>query len=99
MIRCHLLALLLVLFSGVAKADQVSEARDHYERGTTLYDLGKYIDAAHEYEAAFNLKSDAALLFNLGQAYRLGGDIASAVRAYRAYLRRLPDAPNRNEVE
>jgi tetratricopeptide (TPR) repeat protein len=83
----------------VASADARSDAREHYERGTTLFDLGKYIDAAHEYEAAFNIRSDPALLYNIGQAYRLGGDPASATRAYRSYLRRVPDASNRDEVE
>ena len=98
--RTTLLALVVALCaSGVASADNRVVAKQHYERGTTLYDLGKYLEAAHEYEAAFDAHSDPALLFNIGQAFRLGGDNASATRAYRSYLRRLPDAPNRAEVE
>ena len=100
MIRTAVILLGMWMFpAGVAVADELSEARTHYDRGTTLFDLGKYIDAAHEYEATFSLKSDPALLFNIGQAYRLGGDNASAIRAYRSFLRRLPDAQNREEVE
>ena len=83
----------------IAIADDRTAAKQHYERGTTLYDLGNYIAAAHEYEAAYDAHSDAALLFNIGQAYRLGGDNASAIRAYRSYLRRVPNAENRGEVE
>src|SRR5262249_50728443 len=56
-------------------------------------------DAAKEYEEAYRIKSDPVLLFNIGQAYRLGGEHADALRSYKAYLRRLPEAPNRREVE
>lgn len=89
----------MVIAPTSAIADNLSAAKQHYDRGTTLYDLGKYLDAAHEYEAAFDAHSDPALLFNIGQAYRLGGDNASAIRAYRSYLRRVPSAENRGEVE
>lgn len=96
----RLLALLWLigLFAGTARAD-VSEARKHYERGTALYDLQRYGEAAKEYELAFEQQPDAALLFNLGQAYRLAHQYASAIGAFRSYLRRMPDAPNRPEVE
>ncbi|MDB5937629.1 MAG: TonB-dependent receptor [Massilia sp.] len=80
-------------------ADDVSAAKLHYERGTTLYDLQRYLEAAKEYEAAFEAKNDPALLFNIGQAYRFGGDYIRAITAFRSYLRRLPDASNRSEVE
>jgi hypothetical protein len=35
----------------------------------------------------------------LGQAYRLTGNASQALLAYKAYLRNVPDAPNRAEVE
>ena len=93
------LALLLVAGAATtARADEAQEARTHYDKGTTLYDLGQYIEAAHEYEAAFKLRQSPPLLFNIGQAYRLGGEYGSALRAYRSYLRRSPEAPNRAEV-
>ena len=80
-------------------ADVRNDARTHYERGTSLFDLGKYHDAAVEYEKAYELKNDPALLFNIGQAYRLANDHLEALTAYRSYLRRSPDAPNRVEVQ
>jgi tetratricopeptide (TPR) repeat protein len=93
------LALLLVAGTATtAFADEAQEARTRYEKGTTLYDLGQYIEAAHEYEAAFKLRQSPPLLFNIGQAYRLGGEYGSALRAYRSYLRRSPEAANRAEV-
>ena len=83
-----------------AAADEVTQsARGHYTQGTKLYDLGRYHDAAKEYEAAFELKDDPALLFNIAQAYRLGHDYADSIRAYKSFLRRVPDTEQRAQVE
>jgi tetratricopeptide (TPR) repeat protein len=85
---------------GSARAESSTvAAKAHYEKGTTLYDLGKYLEAAREYEEAYSAKNDPALLFNIAQAYRLGGDSPAALRTYRSYLRRVPDASNRQDVE
>jgi tetratricopeptide (TPR) repeat protein len=93
-------SILLILFLATpALADDIGEARAHYQKGGKLYDLGKYLDAAKEYEAAYQIKDDPVLLFNIGQAYRLARSYPDAIRAYRSYLRRRPDAPNRAEVE
>jgi tetratricopeptide (TPR) repeat protein len=91
-----LLATLLV--AAPARAGTAT-AREHYVRGTKLFDLGKYKEAAEEYELAYQEKDDPALLYNIAQAYRLAGDNESALRAYRGYLRRQPTTPNRAEVE
>jgi tetratricopeptide (TPR) repeat protein len=93
-----LVALLLLAATGQARADDAAVARKHYERGTTLYDLRRYREAAAEYERAFELRNEPSLLFDIGQAYRLAGDYEPALRSYRAYLRRLPNAPDRPEV-
>jgi tetratricopeptide (TPR) repeat protein len=97
----RLVAAVLLLLGAArgARADEATVAREHFRQGTKLYDLGQYLGAAKEYEAAFRAVDDPSLLFNIGQAYRLGGDAASAVRAYRAFLRRLPDSLERPEVE
>jgi len=99
-------AVVLTLFSiGIpvvahaAPPDEVVQAREHYRKGTKAYDLGRYLEAAKEYEAAYEIKDDPALLYNIAQAYRLGGNVNEALRSYRSFLRRLPDAPNRAEVE
>lgn len=88
-----------LIASAPAVADSVSIAKQHFEAGTKAYDLGHYDEAVKEYEAAYRAKDDPALLFNIGQAYRGLGDAQAAIRAFRSYLRRLPDAPNRAEVE
>lgn len=85
--------------AGRVAAQDLSEARKHYELGTKYYDLQRYADAAKEYEAAFVIKDDPALLFNIGQAYRLARNPRKAIGAYRSYLRRVPNDPRRAEVE
>ena len=84
----------------VARAeDDTASAKDHYQRGTKLYDILKYREAAREFELAYQAKADPAFLYNMGQAYRLAGDNEKAMGAYRSYLRRVPEARNRREVE
>src|SRR6185295_18265595 len=90
----------LALFcASVGHADNLAEAKAHFQRATNLYDLQRYLEAAHEYEAAFELKDRPEILFNIGQAYRLAGENQKAAGAFRSYLRRLPHAENRADVE
>ena len=81
-----------LLFSGVAHADAVTTAKEHYTRGSTLFDLGRFEEAAKEFEAAYEAKNDPALLFNIGQSFRSAGLYAKALVAYRAFLRKVPQA-------
>jgi tetratricopeptide (TPR) repeat protein len=81
------------------EAQKKQQAKEHYEKATRFYDVGKYEEAINEYEAAYLLIEDAALLFNIGQAYRLWDKPEEAMRSYKNYLRRRPDASNRVDVE
>ncbi|MES1205971.1 MAG: hypothetical protein ABUS79_08535, partial [Pseudomonadota bacterium] len=83
----------------VARAEDKTAARDHWERGTKFYDLGKYDDAIREFEAAYEAKGDPAFLYNLAQSHRLAGHPADSLRFYRTYLRYVPKAPNRGDIE
>ena len=89
----------LLLFVGIVRADEPNTAKAHFARGTMLYDLQRYDEAAKEYEAAYELKQDPALLFNIGQAYRFAGNYGKAIGAFKSYLRRVPGASNHDEVE
>jgi tetratricopeptide (TPR) repeat protein len=88
----------LVVASSSAHADE-GEAREHFERGQTAYDLGHYEEAISEWEQAYRLSQKPLLLFNLGQAARLKGDCGKALTYYRAYLRVAPEAENVSEAE
>lgn len=91
--------LLIFTIGGSSSADDARAARQHFDDGSKLYDLGKFRQAAHEYEEAYQAKPDPALLFNIGQAYRAAGDATEAITAYKAYLRHVPEARNRADVE
>jgi len=82
-----------------SEVEKKQQAKEHYEMATRLYDVGKYGEAIAEYEQAYLLVEDAALLFNIGQAYRLWDRPEDAIRAYKNFLRRRPDASNRADVE
>ena len=99
MIRRLAPALLVLMLAAQAHADDVEAAKQHYKEGMRLYDLGRYIEAAKEYEHAFEAKDLPEFLYDAAQAYRLGQDYPAALRFYRSYLRRAPKAPNRDEVE
>ena len=100
-------AILLFASLGVARTaqaqapapDNKTAAKEHYNRGTSFYDLGKYDDAIREFEAAYQLKNDPAFLYNLAQSYRQAGNHERAVHFYKTYLRYVPNAKNRADIE
>jgi tetratricopeptide (TPR) repeat protein len=74
--------------------------REHTKNANAAFNLGSYDEAATEYEAAYRAVPDPALLFNIGQAYRLAGKSSKALIAYKSYLRTAPaSASNRAHVE
>lgn len=75
-----------------------SVERAHRE-GKQAYAEGDYETAAARFDDAYLLSDDPAYLFNLAQAQRLDGECRAAHRSYREYLDRVPDAPNRADVE
>lgn len=85
-----------------APAGQVEDARaarEHTSRATAAYNLGHYDEASGEFEAAYRLIQDPALLFNVAQAHRLAGHDDKALTAYKAYLRTAdPNAENRENA-
>jgi tetratricopeptide (TPR) repeat protein len=96
--RFLLFVLLLASAGSAAPRDQdLVEARRHYKRGMGHYNLYEYDAAIREFQEAYRLHPEPAILFNLGQAYRGAGDVAQALRSYRTYLREDPE--NRVEVE
>jgi tetratricopeptide (TPR) repeat protein len=80
-------------------ADETSAAREHAQKGKAFMDLGKYNEAAAEYEAAYAVKQDPTLLLNLAQAYRMAGNGNKAVFFYRKYLQHVPKSPYRADIE
>lgn len=50
-------------------ADPSDEAREAYDAGETAYRLGRFEQAAHEFERAYQLSALPAILYNIGLAY------------------------------
>jgi tetratricopeptide (TPR) repeat protein len=78
---------------------QKDEVKLHYQRATRAYDLQKYQEAIDEYQKAYEISGDPPMLYNIAQAYRLADQPAEAVRYYRRFLQRMPNARNRDDVE
>jgi tetratricopeptide (TPR) repeat protein len=100
-IRTCLFAFLLAVpaLAGRARADNVEEARVYVDKATAAYALNKYAVAAENFEKAFELKPDPALLYNAAQAYRLAGNKERALSLYESYLRVYPKEKRRPEIE
>jgi tetratricopeptide (TPR) repeat protein len=94
------LFLLLLVVSGAPTADDVSQAKVHFQAGKAHYQLGNFSDAIREFAAGYALTQSPDFLINLGQAYRAQGDTAKALDMFDKYLEKAPaDAPARKQVE
>jgi tetratricopeptide (TPR) repeat protein len=95
------IVVLALAHGGQARADRKTDAqaKSFYDEGTKYYSLGDFPKAIERYKKAFELKPDAVFLYNIAQAYRLSNDFTQALFFYKSFLRNLPNAPNREEVE
>ncbi len=71
------------------------EARQHFKIGKSLYDAGRFVEAAAEFDQAYKKSGRPQLLYNLYVANRDASHWAQAVEALRGYLEKVPDAPDR----
>ena len=92
-----------VLASAPAYARRSGEnetARTERSQGTVALNLGNYDEAVEHFSRAYSLTQDAALLFSLAQAYRLGGKADKALATYSAFLRAAVSSPKyRGQIE
>jgi tetratricopeptide (TPR) repeat protein len=101
---CAVAVAILLGLVGAARADdkaidKARAAREAYLAGSRQYDLNAFAPALESFKRAYMLYEDPALLYNIAQCYRQLHDEEQAVQFYRSYLRRLPGAPNRDEVQ
>ncbi|HVZ72250.1 MAG TPA: tetratricopeptide repeat protein [Polyangia bacterium] len=85
--------------AGDLTPEQKQEMRQLYDRATRAYDVGKYAEAIEFYQKAYEIGGDPPMLYNIAQSYRLNDQPADAVRFYRRYLQRAPNARNKDDVE
>ena len=79
--------------------DHTQRAKDLFQQGTTLFNIGEFDKAIAAWQEGYKEKPDPGFLYNIGQAYRLKGDGNKAIFFYRGYLRNSPRATNRAEIE
>ncbi|HZS41174.1 MAG TPA: hypothetical protein VFF06_30300 [Polyangia bacterium] len=84
---------------GAPSASDREAARRLFTEGVHLYDDGKFGEAAAKLERAMAFADEPAVLFNIAQARRMNGERKAALAAYRAFLTRKPDPPQRKAVE
>ena len=79
--------------------DPTAAARAHARQGQAYYDLKRFQESYLEYEQAYLIEQDPALLYNMGQCQRKLGNNEEALHFYRTYLRRVPKGPSAVEAE
>ena len=79
--------------------DDLSLAKAKYREAARQFDLTEYAAALDGFREAYRLAGDPVFLFNIAQCHRKLGHTQEALTFYKSYLRRRPDAANRDEVE
>ena len=90
--RAHLLwivCLCLSLIPRLAVAD-AAQARVHFDRGRTFFDVEQYRKAIAEFKAAHIEKPDPAFLYNIAECHRRLGEGPDALVFYRRFLATTP---------
>ena len=85
-------------------AENPAKAKELFNAGKKLYDQGKYADAVMKFEEAYRARAHPIIFFNIGKCYELigetgKGETGKSLRAYRDYLRALPEASDKAVVE
>jgi hypothetical protein len=89
----RLTVLCAALVSGVASAGAgEDQARAQFEQGISLYEEGKFDQAAVAFQRAYELKPSYKILYNIAQAQNQLGHYAAALQAYVSYLAEGADA-------
>jgi hypothetical protein len=85
---------------GARAADLAAEqAKQHFFKGQQFFDVGRWDEAAEEFEKAYSMRGDPIFIYNMAQAYRRKGDAKRALDLYKNYLIKAPRSPQREEVE
>lgn len=80
-------------------AEDEAAGRRHYKRGDELFKQGKFLEAAHEFEAGFAVAPRPLFLLNIGHSYRRAQELRRARVAYEEYLKADPTSSYRADVE
>ena len=97
------MSLLISVAGATPPSADVARAKVLYQGALKKFDLGRFEEAAADFEEVFGIMADPALLFNIAQAYGQAKKPDKAVFFYRSYLanfsRRGLTPPNAAAVE
>jgi hypothetical protein len=88
----------LLASRAAAQADE-QKARAAFRLGNAHYENGEFVEAAQEFEEAYQFSGKPALLYNIYLAYRDANQPKKAADALRNYLQQSKDVPNREQLE
>jgi tetratricopeptide (TPR) repeat protein len=80
-------------------AEKKKKAKEHYDKGNTAYNLGRFKEAIDEFSKAYEAFPDAIFIYNIAQSHRMDENWERARFFYKRYLSLKPDASNRAAVE
>jgi tetratricopeptide (TPR) repeat protein len=92
------IVLVVCVLAATAAADPREEAKAHFKQGRAYQEAGAFLRAVDEFKAAYELDHRAEMLFNIAQAYRLGGDKPHAIEYFKSYLAAQPDGKAAEEA-
>lgn len=79
-------------------AEQKAEAQRAFENGSKKFNLGRYEEAAAEFERGYTIAPSPGFLYNMAKAYRLANKYERALNLYKAFRSQEPSSPYRDEV-
>ena len=91
--------LVFVALPAYAQDDPRAQAHDRYRAGEMKFRAADYRGAIEEFRAADRLMPAPMNSYNIGLAHERLGENDKATQAYREYLMRRPDAPNKADIE
>jgi tetratricopeptide (TPR) repeat protein len=90
----------VLVLCGASRAESPTQAAKRlYQSASKHYALQDFVTALDEFQQAYGIKEDPAFLFNIAQCQRLLGQREPALRSYKIFLSREPNAPNRADVQ
>jgi hypothetical protein len=93
------LALVLLTLAGGPRPAPSAEEQRLYDVGARALEAGDPRAAETAWQQAYALGHDPAFLIHIGEAQEKSGAGATAVETYRRYLREVPDASDRPDIE
>ncbi len=98
--RALLFSSVLALLATPARGDEArkAEARRLYEDGKGAFERHEWNTAYLRFRDAYMISQRAALLFNMASALKEDGRPGEAAESLRAYLRIVPETPDRVEI-